>query len=209
MNTAEEQRCLKKYMACRHCDCLVYAQSEMTNPVCPHCGMGLAYQKHSSVRNVLIFSSAALLLYLPVMTHPIISLAIGEQIQQMSLAHGVAFLFSKEMPIIAMLALVFCVISPLLRIYFAFLASLLIKVRMAKPVAILALRFYFLASRWDMLDIFWIALLVSLFKLGDLADVSIEFGMFYLTFFVAMAFATKLTLDPRSYWRDVEAIDEP
>lgn len=209
MNTAEEQRYLDDYMACRHCDCLVHKDKSVSNPVCPHCGMGLAYEKHCSVRNVLIFSGAALLLYLPVMTKPIISMSIKDQTQQMSLVEGVAYLFSSEMPVIATLTLSFCIIAPLLRTYFAFLCSLLIKVGMAKKVAGLALRFYFLAAKWDMLDIFWIALLVSLVKLGDLADVTIEFGMFYLSFYVCMAFATKLALDPRSYWSDIEAIDEP
>lgn len=140
------------------------------------------------------------------MTQPIITMTLTETSQEMSLVHGIAFLMENDMQLIGGLTLIFCVISPLLRIYFAFLCSLLIHLKLGKGVATSALRFYFMATKWDMLDIFWIALLVSLVKLGDLADVTINFGMFYLSFFVCMAFATKLSLDPRSYWKKIAGI---
>jgi len=63
---------------------------------------------------------------------------------------------------------------------------------------------YHKVDSWEMLEVFMIGILVSIFKLNSLADLSLNFGLVSFAALMLCIIALKITLDHRMVWDQLD-----
>lgn len=98
---------------------------------------------------------------------------------EVSILTGLLQLIEEQHYFIFLVILSFSIVLPLLKLYYLYLLSARKAINNQKYSKYLHLMHRY--GRWSMLDVFVIAILIMTVKLGALASVEIESGMFYFT----------------------------
>ncbi len=98
---------------------------------------------------------------------------------EVSILTGLYQLLEEQQYFIFVVIFLFSIVLPILKIYYLFLLTARREVESRNYSKYLALMHRY--GRWSMLDVFVIAILIMTVKLGALASVYIEPGMFYFT----------------------------
>ena len=161
---------------------------------CPRCGATLHSRKVDSVRRAWSLLFAAAVLYIPANTFPIMTTTSLGSSRSDTIMSGVLYLLKTEWPL-AVVVFVASVMVPLLKLLI--LGYLLYSVQTRsrwRPVD--RTRLYRITEgigRWSMVDIYVVAILVALVRMGDLASVDAEVGAIFfgavvvLTMFAAQS----------------------
>jgi paraquat-inducible protein A len=144
----------------------------------------------------LAFTLSALALYLPANLLPIMRFQYFGAVQTNTIWQGVQNLWRGHMHLVAIVVFLFSLAAPFLK-----LVMLLGVIRPAATERGRALqrRLYILLrviETWSMLDIFLLAILVALVKLGQLANVDAQMGALAFTLMVIFSLAASQTFDP-------------
>ena len=174
---------------------------------CPRCGARLHPRKPDSIARSWACLIAALILYVPANTFPIMTVTSFGRGSPDTILSGVIHLIEAEQWPIAALVFFASIFVPVLKI--TVLAFLLVSVQFKwswRPRdRTVMYRITEQIGRWSMIDIFMISILVALVKLGAVASVeagpaAVSFAaVVILTMFAAMYF------DPRLIWDNAEA----
>lgn len=201
--TKETPRAANQGLAACHA-CEKVSPVEVGN--CPRCGTPLHLRKPDSIRRTLALVLAASLMYIPANVLPIMSFReLGLRTDSTIVSGLVQFWQMGSYPI-AIVIFTASILIPLLKIF-----SLLWLCAAAKGMVPhsgnLLGRVYWvteLLGRWSMVDIFVVAILVTMVQLGNYMRVTpgpgaLAFaGVVILTMFAAMSF------DPKLLWDQLE-----
>jgi len=193
---------MQAVLACRTCELVqrVEPPGDAANAICARCGARLRANRRFSLACTGAFSLAALFLYIPANVLPIMRMTYMGRISENTvwggcrqLAHhgsvGIAvivFAASILIPLIKLLGLLFLVLTA---------GSGIWQIERARILRVLEI-----SGRWSMLDVFLLAILVAIVKLGDFATVVPGPG---ISFFAAMVILTMLAsacFDARVIW---------
>jgi paraquat-inducible protein A len=174
--------------------------------LCPRCGSRLHFRKPGSIGRTWAFLIAAIALYVPANTLPIMLTSSLFGSQDDTIISGVLFLWEDGSWYLALIVFVASILVPLAKIIG--LAVLLLSVQLGaggrpEPRARLY-RLIEAVGRWSMLDIFVVALLVTVVQLTALA--SVRAGPAALAFgaVVVLTMAAAQSFDPRLIWDPVK-----
>ncbi len=192
----------KGLTACPECDLLIQKTTPKSGVkgLCPRCKCMLFHTKKDSVERTLILSLAGLILFLPAMVLPIMTLnAMGIE-RTSNILQGITTLFQDDFHLVAILVLLTTVIVPFLKLLLLFYVSISVrfKVNLGNPA--LAFRSYKRLDEWGMLEVYMLGILVSITKLTDLAQVSYDIGLFCFVFLLIITLFSSVTLDKQQYW---------
>lgn len=180
-----------------------------TEPLqCTRCN-GMFYQRnHNSLQYTLAWSVAALLAFIPANLYPIMivyQLGIGEEATILS---GIGEFINHGLYPIAVIIFTASIIVPLLKIIglFALVYKVHTGVRL-KPNK--HSKFYHvleLLGPWSMLDVFVVALMVTVVELGFVTSVAAGPAINYFTITVLFTMFAANSFDPRLLWDKKRAI---
>jgi len=169
---------------------------------CPRCGAALHFRKPASVSRSWALLIAAVILYIPANTLPMMKTSSLFGSQSDTIMSGVVYFWTSGSWYLALIIFFASIMVPLLKMMA--LALLLVSVqRRSRWQPAQRARLYRLVEfvgRWSMLDIYVVAVIVALVQLKALATIqpgagAAAFGaVVVLTMFSAMAF------DPRLIW---------
>ena len=149
----------------------------------------------------MALSLAALILFIPANTLPIMSMSrLGFQ-NESTIWRGVVELWESGTPGIAILVLLCSVVVPLAKIIGLFYLCATWKIHSSKHNSKL-LRFIEIIGRWSMLDVFLVAILVAIVKLGSFASVQPELGLVAFAGVVVLTMIASANFDSRLLWRN-------
>ena len=149
----------------------------------------------------MALSLAALILFIPANTLPIMSLSrLGFQ-NESTIWQGVVELWKSGTPGIAILVLLCSIIIPLAKIIGLFFLCVNWKLQSSKQNSKL-LRVIEIIGRWSMLDVFLVAILVAIVKLGSFASVQPELGLVAFSCVVVLTMIASANFDSRLLWRN-------
>jgi paraquat-inducible protein A len=172
---------------------------------CPRCGAALHRRIPRSLSRSWAFLLAAMLLYVPANTQPIMHTTTLGQSQSDTILSGVVYLLLHGMWPLALVVFVASILVPVLKI--AILVYLLVSVQAGsarRPLDRLRLyRFTEFVGRWSMVDVFVVTLLVALVHLGQLAEIRAGSGALYFAGVVILTMLAARTFDPRLIWDKV------
>jgi paraquat-inducible protein A len=169
---------------------------------CTRCGRRFHSSRFKSLHLVLAFSITALAFYIPAMSFPFMSVELYGSRQVSTIWQGVVsladagswpiaiivFMASIVIPVLKLGALIYIAIAPRLT------GSSYMKTQIFRTVEYI--------GRWSMLDIFLLAVLVALIKLGPWASVEPRLGALLFALVVVFTMLASASFDPRLLWKD-------
>lgn len=194
------------YSVCHVCDTLFAMEPlpEGTAATCKCCGTVLYQNRPASLARATAFSTTALILMGVVHSFPFLIMDAASIRTTLNLASAAGALFDQGSPILGGALALFTIIAPLA------MASGLIYVcgplmfgRVA-PGAVQVAKWLNKTEPWNMIEVFLLGVLVSLLKLGKVADV--HFGLGFWAFgalMVSMA-AAVAAIDRDELWDRLE-----
>jgi paraquat-inducible protein A len=197
-------------VGCHSCSLLSRLPVDDHHYTCPRCNAPLHIRKTDSLNRTWALLIAATILYFPANIFPItITGAIGHEQADTIISGVIYFLFSGSWHI-AIVIFVASVIVPLMKmIIFFYLLISVKKKSIKKPED--RTRLYHITEavgRWSMVDVYVVTILVSLVKLGFLADIAAGPGAGYFAGVVVITMLAAESFDPRLIWDAMEESNE-
>ena len=169
---------------------------------CPRCGARLHSRKPGSLIITWTFLISAMFLYVPANTLPIMETNSLFESQEDTILSGIGFLWRSGSWVLAVIVFVASIMVPLLKMLALALLLLSVQYDLAWPQAQRA-RLYRLLEfigRWSMLDIFVVAILVTLVQLQTLARITPGGGAMAFGAVVVLTMLAAMSFDPRLIW---------
>ena len=195
-------------LACRICG-QVHASvplPEGTVANCARCGAMIEKRTHASLHMTAAFSLAALILYFPANFFPILHMEVYGAVTDNTAWDGARRLFQEGDYTIAVIVFLASILIPFLKLVglFALVISIKLKWPRAKLQRVWMYRVIDAVGRWAMLDVFVVAVLVSLVKLEKLATVIPGPGLLAFGGVVVCTILASQSFDPQLIWGEAE-----
>ncbi|WP_353518456.1 paraquat-inducible protein A [Thalassotalea sp. SU-HH00458] len=189
-------------IACKHCDSLasVPILNSGESALCPCCGRTLYSRKVDSVNRTLAVSLAGLMLLVPAFTTPIIGVSVAGKYNDATLIDCIMLMINADFYIIAFCVFLFAIAIPSIRIFSAFYLSYKIKCKQLGPSLLTFYRSYHLFDSWTMVHVFFLGVIVSMYKLITLDELSVGSGLISLLLLLFCSTLISITLDQRLIW---------
>jgi len=174
---------------------------------CARCGFKLQHRRVNSRLRTLTFSLAALILYFPSNLYPIVTAEYHGIHSETTILQGIRSLYQDRQYFIA--GLVFCtsILSPALKIIGLLFLSLTLDWPRLKKARTWIYQIIRIIDPWNMLEVFLLAISVSMIEMGRVATVHPGRGVFSFTAVVALTLLATLSFDPRLLWDPPEEKD--
>ena len=169
---------------------------------CPRCRAALHFRKPAALLRSWTFLVSAIVLYLPANMLPIMHTESIFGSQSDTILSGIVFLWRTGSWPIAIIVFVASILVPLLKML-ALLAILIAVHRGVRRHCEDLGRLYRLlelVGRWSMLDVYVVAILVSLVQLQLLASVTPDKGAVAFGAVVVLTMLATMSFDPRLIW---------
>ena len=193
-------------IACPECDLLI----RRTEPgpgvkcFCPRCRSMLFHVKRNPVERTLILSLTGLILFVPAMVLPIMTINAFGLEQSANILQWVSALFLTDFHMVGIIVLLTVAVIPLLKLLLLFYVSMAIRFKAHWHNLGSFFRFYQRMDEWGMLEISMLGILVSIIKLKDLAQISYGIGLFCFVLLLTITLIASVTLDEHKYWSSIK-----
>jgi paraquat-inducible protein A len=173
-----------------------------TSAECIRCGSQMVSRPFGGLEVTAALTLAALVLYVPANIYPLLSMNIYGSYTENTVWDGVVSLMNYNQYFIATVVFLASIVIPLLK-----LLGLLFLVWSVKWGRERRLRgrtriykFIDVIGPWAMLDVFLVAILVALVKMGDLGRIIPGPGLIAFTAMVVLTILASQSFDPKSIW---------
>lgn len=204
MNTKNHTAMQESLVNCLTCGLLCASHTHNAKYIeqCPRCGASLHRRKEDSIAKTWAFLLAALVLYIPANTLPIMTSVELGQVRSDTILSGVFYLSETGQWPLALLVFFASIIVPILKLVILGLLLVSIHIRSKwRPAQRTKLyRFTEKIGRWSMVDIYVVTILVALVQFGSVADVEAEAGAIFFGAVVVLTIIAANTFDPRLIW---------
>lgn len=173
---------------------------------CRRCGSTIARHSAGSLHRTAALALAALILYVPANTFPILRMDFYGATSENTVWQGCVRLFQDGQWSVAAIVFLASILIPLFKLLglFFLVTSTAFRMSRGKVMRTWTARFIDTIGRWAMLDVFVLAVLVSLVKLQRLATVMPGKGLIAFTAVVVLTILASASFDPQLIWRKSE-----
>jgi paraquat-inducible protein A len=198
-------------IACKVCG-LVHA-AEIVPPgmvaICTRCGSAIERRSFQSLHRTAAFSLAALILYWPANTFPILHMDIYGATTDNTVWQGCQRLYEDGDLVIAVIVFLASILIPLLKLAGLFSLVLTARLRWTGLRWMRTRLFQFIETigRWAMLDVFVLAVLVSIVKLHQLGTIIAGPGAIAFAGVVVLTLLASESFDPELIWENEETAE--
>ncbi len=173
---------------------------------CSRCSHGLSRKTPQSLLLTTAFSLSALLFYLPANLFPILRMSMFGQVTENTIFTGVIRFYQDGDYFVAVVVFLASILIPLLKII-ALIALVLTTYFRSRTAQSLRTKIYLaveVLGRWAMLDVFALAVLVSLIKLGRMSSVIAGRGALAFVFVITFTILASASFDSHLIWSEEE-----
>jgi len=196
----------KKLIACPQCDALydkpILKQGQSAK--CIRCGSTMAERKVDSIERSFNWSLAGIILLIPAISLPIMGVTLAGQYHNASLLDCIIVLIERQFYMIALLVFLFAIAVPVVRLFGAFYLTYSFKFNKLKPSLLKFFRAFHHLDNWAMLNVFMLGIVVSMYKLLDDTELSINMGLFAFVLWLISSTMTSVALDHDYIWQTLE-----
>ncbi len=195
-----------RQIVCPDCDVVLEVEPllEGEKAICPRCVSPLMSHERNSIHRTAAFALSAGLLFVVSNCFPFMTLRAGFRESEMLLWQSASGLEEQGYPYLAGAVSIFILAAPALLIggLLYLLLPLLRERRL--PGAIPLCRWVLAARRWNMIEVFLLGALVSLLKLGKLAELSLGTSFWSFVGLILCLTAALASIHPRELWARLE-----
>jgi paraquat-inducible protein A len=180
----------------------VEAPSRGQRAECPRCGSTVREAPHGSLQLTAALALAALVLYIPANLYPILRMNFYGAYSESTVWDGVVSLAQSGQYFVALIVFLASIVIPLLKLagllYLVATARFNLGRRLRSRARLY--RLIDVVGPWAMLDVFLLAVLVALVKLGQIATILPGPGLIAFTAVVVLTMFASASFDPRFIW---------
>jgi paraquat-inducible protein A len=189
-------------MACPECDLLqsIPPLAVGESVACLRCDMSLYTHHKNSIDRSLAFAITGLMLYIIANMFPLLSLKALGLTQDSTLISTALALFQADRPFLSMVMLLTTVIFPLTTLIGTIYVLIQVKTNTTNEFTAPLFRFLRSTDAWGMLEIFMLAMLVAIVKLGDVADGIFGVSLYAFVLLILALALLSASLDPHDVW---------
>lgn len=171
---------------------------------CVRCRARLGDHRPNSLSRTAAFTLAALALYVPANIFPILRMDLYGVHSENTVWEGCKTLFQRGEVLVAIVVFLASLVIPFLKLLglFFLVVTTRLRSRGRRPLRTWTYRAIDLVGPWAMLDVFLLAILVSLVKLGELATVMPGPGLFAFSAVVVLTILASSSFDPSLIWAE-------
>ncbi len=183
---------------------------EKVSPVslgnCPRCGARLHLRKPDSIARTLALVVAAALMYIPANMLPIMSIRELGVLTESTIVQGLVQFWDAGSYPIAIVIFTASILIPLLKIFALLWLCAAAKGLVPHSSKILGKVYWVteLLGRWSMVDIFVVAILVTMVQLGNYMSVTPGPGALAFAVVVILTMFAAMSFDPKLLWDQLE-----
>jgi paraquat-inducible protein A len=193
-------------LACPDCDILL--QKNHLKPgskaCCPRCGHILHVPVKDSVEKALVCSLTGLLLFLPAIFLPIMTLDTMGLEQAGSIYDAIIVVYGSGYRFVAFMVALTSIIFPLVKFLLIFFIAFNLRIKRYPESLPKLMRCYKHIDEWGMLEVFMVGILVAIIKLHHMAHIHYDFGFACFVALLIMAMYASVTMDEHEFWDRIE-----
>ncbi len=187
------------HILCAYCTHVIpYTHGKVLT--CERCGHRDSRTKAKSARLTLVFSLTALIFYFPANIFPFMTVELYGNRSSSTIIGGIISLADSGSMAIATLVFLASVLIPIIKLIILFYLSLTARTHTHQAFKTRLYHFVETIGRWSMLDIFLLAVLVAILKLGHFATVKPEIGSVIFALVVIFTMLASAFFDPKLIW---------
>ena len=174
---------------------------------CARCGSLLVKTRRNSLGRTAALSLAALCLYVPANIYPILRMDLNGVYTQNTVWDGVVRLFQDGQWLVAVIVFLASLLIPLVKLLGLFFLVVTTHLRSphARPARTLIYRVIDAVGPWAMLDVFLLAILVALVRMGKFATVTAGPGLLAFASVVVLTILASASFEPKDIWDEQSA----
>lgn len=190
------------HMACPDCDLIqtIPPLNVGESVSCVRCNATLFRHNKNSIDRSLAFAITGLILYVIANLFPLLSLKALGLLQDSTLLSTAISLFQAERPFLSIILLLTTIIFPATTLLGTIYVLIQVKTDSVNDYTAPLFRFLRSTDAWGMLEIFMLAMLVAIVKLGDLADVIFGVSLYAFVLLIVTLSLLSISLDPHDVW---------
>lgn len=175
---------------------------EKGNPRCPRCEQNLAITPKAKLQRVWAALIAGVIMMIPANLLPISATALAGSVSADSLMSGVLLFISMGSYTVAAIVFIASIFVPFSKVAILLYLLLAIHFRWRHSIhrQMKLLHFVHFVGRWSMLDLFVLALMMSLLERGQILSFSVGDAAFYFGSAVFLTMIASANLDSRMLW---------
>ena len=193
-------------IACLFCDTLHDAMDveEGEAATCKRCDHVMYQNRHASLIRVTCFAASALLLMVVAQSLPFLTLNAAGLQRELTLVNTATSLITSNAPVLGCSVLFFTILAPLFLITGLLYSTVPLFFGRTGPMACQVVKWIYRTEPWNMVEVFLLGVLVSILKLAQVSEVTINLG-FYSFCGVMICIAAALAgIDRRELWDRIE-----
>lgn len=196
----------KQLIACHQCDAL-YDKPPLKqgqSVKCIRCGSTMMEHKVDSIERSYYWSLAGIFLLVPAILLPIMGVTLAGQYHHASLLDCIIALIERGYFMIAVLVFLFTIAVPVVRLLGSFYITYCFKFNRLKPSLLHFFRAFHHLDNWAMLNVFMLGIVVSMYKLLDDTELSINMGLLAFILWLISSTMAAVALDQDYIWQRLE-----
>lgn len=197
-----------EYAICPECDLLVEIGDlpEAHKASCPRCGYVFTCAHRNAVDRMLVFAITAMICLVFSTLFDMVHMSVQGQVRDITLFQTVQTLFELDEPALAGFMLVVIIGLPTVFAGLVVWLAAAIKMRAVSPRTITLLRVVGYLRFWNMAEIFFLGILVSMVKVASMANVQVGFSFWSYALFNVCLVAAMLHVDKFQLARTIRRI---
>jgi len=180
-----------------------YALNEVNDSECKRCKEELSQRKPNSLSITIAFSLGAALLLIPANFMSMMTTSSLGDARHDTILEGVFYFLDTGEYFIAVVIFLASICIPFIKIFILFFISWIAysgKKELA-PLGVRLYRFIQIIGKYSMLDIFVVAIMVSIVQFGQFVEIFPGLAAFFFASAVIMTIIATESFDPRLMWR--------
>jgi paraquat-inducible protein A len=172
---------------------------------CARCDFQLFRRRPNSRTRTLAFCLAALVLYFPANLYPVVTAEYHGMHSETTVFQGIKALYQHQQYFIGTLVLFTSILTPILKILGLLLITLTLDWEKFRKARTWAYKIIHVIDPWNMLEVFLLAIAVSMIEMGRIATVRPGTGVFSFAAVVVLTLLATFSFDPRLLWDSAKA----
>ena len=197
-------------VACLFCDTIHELQEirESEAAYCKRCGHVIYQNRTSSLVRATCFSFSALLFMILAQFLPFLTLNAAGLQRELTLINTASSLMTNDAPALGACVLIFTILSPFFLICGMLYATAPLLIGRSAPGAAYVIKWLYRSEPWNMVEVFLLGVLVSILKLAQVADVTINMGFYSFAGVMLCIAGAQAGIDRRELWDRIEVSNE-
>lgn len=202
------EQALDGYIICRECDLLssVAELPEGHKAICPRCSGVLTRSHKNSLNRILVFGITAVICLLFSNLFDYVNMSVQGQEREVSLLETVQILFELKERALAVFMSVIIIALPTFFVGVISWLAISIKLRRVSPRSIMLLRIIAHLRFWNMAEIFFLGILISMVKVSSMVDVQVGVSFWAYALFNVFLIAALTNIDKFQLTRAIKQI---